>query len=230
MVYSDLQTKHFYIVAGSAGIAKKTLANTNKFRMNIHEGGNAVSTASNITTTTDVIDKDLIRDIRVSEPKGVATRSWAFTISSVTANKRYALYFYVENLFGFGLQDRWDNVISYTPASSTASDFYKGIACDFYNKVCAAGPICKDFEIYVNSSNGYIKVTSGNPDDIKYSGSSVTATGIKIAETAVSLAILTLECTTSHISMMLLCPVLMVTIMILGSIRVLLLSEKLLLL
>ena len=180
MVYSDNQTRHFYVVAGSAGVAKKELAGTDKFRLMIHQGGNDASTASNITATTDIFDKKLIKDVRVSKPKGIGTRTWTFGISSVTANKEYRLYFYLENLLGFGMQDRWDRVASYTPSSTTASDFYIGIACDLYNKILAAGPLKNDFTISVTTSGDPVAITSGIPSD--YTGT--TATGIKIAEVA----------------------------------------------
>ena len=184
MVYGDNQTKHFYVVTGSAGVAKKALAGTDKFRLNIHEGGNAAGTASNVTATTDIFDKNLIKDVRVSTPKGIATRTWTINIQgNPVANTTYRLYFYIEDLYGFGVQDRWDRVASYKATSTTASDLYKGLAKDIKNKLYGdrykIGPIADDFEFYVTTSGSDVAVDSSSFD-------AATATGIKIVEKTVT--------------------------------------------
>lgn len=184
MVYGDNQTKHFYVVTGSAGVAKKALAGTDKFRLNIHEGGNAAGTASNVTATTDIFDKNLIKDVRVSTPKGIATRTWTINIhGNPVANTTYKLYFYIEDLYGFGIQDRWDRVASYKATSTTASDLYKGLAKDIKNKLYGdrykIGPIADDFEFYVTTSGSDVAVDSSSFD-------AATATGIKIVEKTVT--------------------------------------------
>jgi hypothetical protein len=85
----------------------------------------------------------------VNEVKPTYYRNWTITApASVAAGTTYYLYFYLENMLGFGMQDRWDRVAAYTAADTTVATVMQNLALDLWGKLNAAGPIKNDFDVY----------------------------------------------------------------------------------
>ena len=190
-LFGDNQTRHLYVVAGSNGVAKKALKDSDLFRMNIHQGGNAAGTASNVNATTDVINSKLIKKVTVSPVKPVYLRKWTVEApTSVAADTTYYLYFYLENLMGFGMQDRVDRVAAYTSTGTTVATVMQHLAVDLFAKLCMAGPLANasdptrsDFTV----SYGGTLVTKANVIEktlpVAASGTDIVVTENSLSET-----------------------------------------------
>lgn len=144
MLYSDNQTKHFYVIPASNGYTVKDLEDSNLFRLILNQDNNQ-------KVTSDVIDRKLIKKIKINEVKPTYFRKWVVTAPSgndIADNTPYHVYFYLENMMGFGMQDRWDRVADYTSGVNTsASAIMTGLAKDLWLKLNGAGPIKDDFTI-----------------------------------------------------------------------------------
>ena len=148
-IYSDNQTKHFYVASANAtnntinGVVKD-LEDSDLFRIILdQDNGKKV--------TSDVINRKLIKKIKINEVKPTYYRKWVVTAPSgndIADNTTYYVYFYLENMMGFGMQDRWDRVANYTSgASPSAIAIMTGLAKDLWLKLNGAGPIKDDFTI-----------------------------------------------------------------------------------
>ena len=153
-LFSDMQTKHFYALNaatdGSTGVlyAVKTLANSDNVRVELYKDA-ASKTAGKAMATTDIINRKLIKRAKVNEVKPTYYRNWTITApTSVAAGTTYYLYFYLENMLGFGMQDRWDRVAAYTATDTTVATVMQNLALDLWGKLNAAGPIKNDFDVY----------------------------------------------------------------------------------
>lgn len=153
-LFSDNQTKHFYALSaatdGSTGVlyAVKNLANSDNVRVMLYKDATN-KTAGKAMATTDIIDRKLIKRAKVTEVKPTYYRNWTITApSSVAADTTYYLYFYLENMLGFGMQDRWDRVAAYTATDTTVATVMQHLALDLYGKLNVAGPIKNDFDVY----------------------------------------------------------------------------------
>ena len=153
-LFSDMQTKHFYALNaatdGSTGVlyAVKTLANSDNVRVELYKDA-ASKTAGKAMATTDIINRKLIKRAKVNEVKPTYYRNWTITApASVAAGTTYYLYFYLENMLGFGMQDRWDRVAAYTATDTTVATVMQNLALDLWGKLNAAGPIKNDFDVY----------------------------------------------------------------------------------
>lgn len=123
MIYGDNQTKHFYVV-DSANDVVITNVTDNLFRIQFKNG-------DEIEEVSDVIDNRRILNIRTGVPAYPKTKKWEITVPEAVEGK-YRIYFYIENLFGFGMQDRWDRVISYdSSVNDSEEDIAKGLADAF---------------------------------------------------------------------------------------------------
>ena len=144
MLYSDNQTKHFYVIPASNESTVKDLEDSNLFRLILNQDGNQ-------KVTSDIIDRKLIKKIKINEVKPTYFRKWVVTAPSgndIADNTPYHVYFYLENMMGFGMQDRWDRVADYTSGVNTsASAIMTGLAKDLWLKLNGAGPIKDDFTI-----------------------------------------------------------------------------------
>ena len=142
MLFSDNQTKHFYVLKSTDTVSVKDLEDSNLFRV--------IGTDSNSKAifTSDVIDRKLIKKIKINEVKPTYFRKWTVNaLSAVTAGTTYYVYFYLENMMGFGMQDRWDRVASYTATDTTVATVMQHLAVDLWGKLNAAGPIKDDFTV-----------------------------------------------------------------------------------
>ena len=114
-IYSDNQTKHFYVASANAtnntinGVVKD-LEDSDLFRIILdQDNGKKV--------TSDVINRKLIKKIKINEVKPTFLRKWttlAISSNDLKPATTYHIYFYLEIMMGFGMQDRWDRVASYT--------------------------------------------------------------------------------------------------------------------
>lgn len=144
MLFSDNQTKHFYVLDGVTAttnylVTPSGSADLKRF-IAVHSDGNE---------TSDVINKKLVKKAVVNEMKPTYFRNWTITApTSVAAGTTYYLYFYLENMLGFGMQDRWDRVASYTATGTDAATVMQNLALDLWGKLNAAGPIKNDFDVY----------------------------------------------------------------------------------
>ena len=164
-LFSDNQTKHFYALNaatdGSTGVlyAVKTLANSDNVRVVLYKNATE-KTAGKAMATTDIIDRKLIKRAKVNEIKPTYFRKWVISaLSSVTAGTTYYLYFYLENLLGFGIQDRVDRVATHTATSTdTVATVMAALKNDLELKLNGAGPIKGDFTITIDNSTNAITV------------------------------------------------------------------------
>lgn len=154
MLFSDNQTKHFYALVSSDHTVVNTLQNSDLVRVTGYNNSNWDSTNNRPISdakamfTTDIIDRKLIKRAKVNEVKPTYFRKWTITApSAVTAGTTYHIYFYLENMMGFGMQDRWDRVASYTATDTTVATVMQHLAVDLWGKLNAAGPIAGDFTV-----------------------------------------------------------------------------------
>lgn len=173
MVFSDNQTKHFYALNaatdGSDGVLYevKALANSDAIRVMLYKNATD-KTAGKAMATTDIINRKLIKRAKVNEVKPIYYRKWVVNpMSSVSAGKTYRLYFYLENMYGFGIQDRWDLVASHTATSTdTVASVMAALKTDLdgkLNPTYADTPLKNDFTVSVDNSTNVITVAE-NPN------------------------------------------------------------------
>lgn len=153
MVYGDNQTRHFYVISKLPTVRE---ALNGKFRLKIKQGGSYV--------TSDIMDPHHIREIRVSKPAGMKYRKWNVALaSSMIENSKvkegsYSIYFYVEDMNGFGIMDRFDRVITYvTDGTESADDFYTNFGHLVDANLNQAGFLVSDFTVTASSSGIEIK-------------------------------------------------------------------------
>jgi len=154
MIFSDNQTKHFYVLDGTTEnthYAVKVLNSGDLRRfVALHSDGNE---------TSDIINKKLVKNAVVNQVKPTYLRKWVVNpVAANTAGGTYMadgttcyLYFYLENMLGMGMQDRWDRVASYKVSGETTTPamVMTGLKNDLNLKLNAAGPIKNDFIVTV---------------------------------------------------------------------------------
>ena len=172
MLFSDNQTKHFYVIPVLEGYTVKDLENSDLFTLILNQDNNK-------KVTTDVINRKLIKHAKINKVKPTYFRKWTVTApSTVTAGNTYHIYFYLENMMGFGTQNRWDKVASYTAKTSdTAAVVMQHLAVDLFVKLNMGGPIMDDFTI----SYGGTTVTETMVEDGTLP-TAVSGTNIVVAE------------------------------------------------
>lgn len=158
-IYSDNQTKHFYVASANAtnntinGVVKD-LEDSDLFRIILNQdNGNKV--------TSDVINRKLIKKIKINEVEPTYFRKCnvgQIAETTPTVGSKYYVYFYLENMLGFGMQDRWDRVAEYTVKAedvatgvTTKNRVMEGLALDLHSKLNAAGPIAGDFMVSIGN-------------------------------------------------------------------------------
>lgn len=168
MVFSDNQTKHFFALKSTNDYAVKELTDMpNIIRVLLYENSTKKS-AGEAMATTDIIDRKLIKRAKVSEVKPTYYRKWVVNpMTSVSAGKTYSLYFYLENMYGFGLMDRWDLVATHTATSTdTVASVMAALKTDLdgkLNPTYADTPLKNDFTVTVDNSTNVITVAE-NPN------------------------------------------------------------------
>ena len=148
MIYSDNQTKHFYALKSTDSVEVVDNIDGKKLRLVVKDSnGNAFG-------TSDVIDRKLILKMDVKEVLPIRFRTWTVTApTTIVAGNTYRIYFYLENLLGFGLQDRWDLVAAHTAtANDTAASVMSALRDELDGKLNAAGPIKGDFTVTLTGS------------------------------------------------------------------------------
>lgn len=148
MMYSDNQTKHFYALKSTDTVAVNDASNSDAFRL-VFNNANGDAFA-----TSDVIDRKHILQMKISEVLPIRFRTWTVNApSTVDAGKTYRIYFYLENMLGFGIQDRWDLVAAYTAKSGdTPTIVMNALKAELDGKLNAAGPIKGDFNVTISGS------------------------------------------------------------------------------
>ena len=166
-IFPDNQTKHFYALNNHTADSApdhayvQNQSNSDLFRVLGIKNANWDSSNSKPYTSgannaagkalfvSDLIDRKLIKRAKVNEVKPTYYRNWTITApASVAAGTTYHIYFYLENMLGFGMQDRWDRVASYTATDTTVATVMQNLALDLWGKLNAAGPIKNDFDVY----------------------------------------------------------------------------------
>ena len=165
MIFGDNQTKHFYVLDGVTAttnylVTPSGSADLKRF-IAVHSDGNE---------TSDVINKKLVKKAVVNEVKPTYFRTWTVTApSAVAADTTYHIYFYLENMLGFGMQDRWDRVASYTAKTGdSVATVMTALKNDLDSKLNDAGPIKGDFTVTSGSSNSI--VVAENPNGPSFKG------------------------------------------------------------
>ena len=168
MIFSDMQTKHFYALKSSNVYDVKTLENSDLLRVILYASSSDKSN-NKAMVTTDIIDRKLIKHIKINEVKPTYFRQWTVTApASVAADTTYYVYFYLENMLGFGMQDRWDRVAAYTAkAGDTVATVMTALKNDLDSKLNGAGPIKGDFTVTSGSSNSIVVAENPNSSTFK---------------------------------------------------------------
>lgn len=171
--YSDNQTGHLFVLSNATSSPtvsdSMVVSNTVDHMFNIkfkHSGA--------VDEVSDNIDDRRILNIGVKAVTPVYFRKWV--VSPVTSGelpasgeeKTFSLYFYLENMTGFGLQDRWDIVTTYKAKyGDTVATIMGALGNGLAEKISAAGttgasakfsPIANDFTVSVDSSTYAITV------------------------------------------------------------------------
>lgn len=162
MIFGDNQTKHFYALKSSDTATVKQ--NGDNLRV-IFKDSN-----SNAIGTTDMINTRHILSAKITEVKPTYFRTWTVAApSAVVADTTYHIYFYLENMTGFGMQDRWDRVASYTAKTDDdVAAVMTALKNDLDSKLNGAGPIKGDFTVTSGSSNSI--VVAENPNGPSFKG------------------------------------------------------------
>lgn len=164
MIHADNQTKHFYAMKSGDKVIVKDLADSNLFRINVTDEDDE------ILATSDVINRKLVLKAKISEVEPTYYRKWTVTApTTVTASKTYHVYFYLENMIGYGMQDRWDRVASYTAKDGdTVANVMTALKEDLDLKLNAAGPIKDDFTVTDGERNSIVVTENKNSDTYQY--------------------------------------------------------------
>lgn len=166
--FSDNQTKHFFALKSTNDYAVKALTDQpDIIRVMLYKDSTAKS-ANEAMATTDIINRKLIKRAKVNEVKPTYYRKWVVNpMTSVSAGKTYSLYFYLENMYGFGLMDRWDLVATHTATSTdTVASVMSALKTDLdgkLNPTYADTPLKNDFTVSVDNSTNVITVAE-NPN------------------------------------------------------------------
>lgn len=143
-LYSDNQTKHFYVINNGDVVKVSNLNGSDKFRIVITDNsGNGIA-------TTDYLTEKLILNKKMNVISPVYFRKW--TVKALTsapvADTTYRMYFYLENLLGFGLADRWDIATAYTAKTGDSiATVMTALKNDLDLKLNGAGPLKGDFVV-----------------------------------------------------------------------------------
>ena len=174
MIYPDNQTGHLYVVSSPNNVSVHRTVD-HKFRFVFHNGSKNV--------TSDVIDDRLILRVKANPIKPIYYRKWVvYAPTSVSEGTTYYLYFYLENMIGFGIQDRWDRVASYTAKTNdTAAAIMTALKDDLDLKLNAAGPIKDDFVVTLDGSNNIVVKENPASDTYKFDRNDVMLHGVPYA-------------------------------------------------
>lgn len=148
--YSDNQTGHLFVVDSPDKVQVSPTVK-HLFKMSFNHGNNDVE-------TSDILDDRRILNIKVKPVSPVYYRKWTVEpLANITAkeNTTYSLFFYLENMLGFGLQDRWDLAATYKTGSTAPASFSTvlgHLAFSLYGKLNVEGPIKNDFTITVGNT------------------------------------------------------------------------------
>ena len=196
MIYGDNQTRHFYVVKNSSGVEKVTLADSNKFRLKIHESKSTDSEPA-ITATSDVINKNSVKRIKVSTPEAYKPKEWRIyvtdgtTAGAIIEDAKYNLCFSAENIGNAGTQSRLDRVLHVTATSdkiSSDDDLYIALAKELYKQVLGdtkpgvepTGALNDEIEIGILQSTTFVNVKD-------FTTSTTTATCLVVRHKEVTL-------------------------------------------
>jgi len=156
--YSDNQTGHLFVLSNATSNPtvsdSMVVSDTVNHMFNIKFKHDGI-----VDEVSDIIDDRRILNIGVKAVTPVYYREWI--VKPITANvstpTTYNLYFYLENMTGFGLQDRWDIVASYKASTGdTPAIVMEALRKDLAEKISAAGttganakfsPIANDFTV-----------------------------------------------------------------------------------
>ncbi len=163
--YSDNQTGHLFVLSNATSNPtvsdSMVVSNTVNHMFNIKfKHGGVVDEVSDIIDDRRILN--IVTDVKAVKP--VYYREWI--VKPITANvstpTTYNLYFYLENMTGFGLQDRWDIVASYKASTGdTPATVMNALKNDLAEKISAVGttganakfsPIANDFVVTVASN------------------------------------------------------------------------------
>ena len=98
MIYSDLQTKHFYALKGKTSDYYGVKALGDNVRVMIYKDATAKA-AGTALYTTDILNRKLVKHYAAKAVKPTYFRQWIVGIpATVTADTTYRVYFYLENL------------------------------------------------------------------------------------------------------------------------------------
>lgn len=162
MVFPDNQTKHFYALKSSDTATVKQVGDNLRV---IFKDSN-----SNAIGTTDTINTRHILSAKITEVLPTYFRKWtvsALSASAVAADTTYYVYFYLENMLGFGVQDRFDRVASYTAKTGdTVATVMAALKADLENKL-NAGPVKGDFTVTL-STNDIVVTENKNSKTYKF--------------------------------------------------------------
>ena len=150
MIFGDNQTKHFYVLDGTTKnthYAVKILNSGDLRRfVTLHSDGNE---------TSDIINKKLVKNAVVNQVKPTYFRQWVAAIPATVSNATtYRVYFYLENMLGFGVQDRFDRVASYTTGTGeTGAAVATALKNDLDSQLNDGGPVKGDFTVAVGTTS-----------------------------------------------------------------------------
>ena len=189
--YSDLQTKHFYgLLSGDHPdhVDVKTNSASGLTRIMGYKDADWNSTepvdGAKALWTSDIFDKKLVKRAKITEVLPTYFRKWVINpMASVASDTTYSLYFYLENMNGFGIQDRWDLVSDYTTesgTSNTVNDVMTALKNDLnekLNPVYADTPLKNDFKVTILDGTMSVKEaekifkTTDTPDSASWTDS-----------------------------------------------------------
>ena len=157
-LFGDNQTKQFYALKGKTSDYYGVKALGNDVRVMIYKDATA-KTAGTALYTTDILNRKLVKHYAAKAVKPTYFRQWIVGIPAiVTADTTYRVYFYLENMLGFGVQDRLDRVAIYTTGASetTGSTVATGLKNNLDAQLNNAGPVKGDFIVAVASGTGIV--------------------------------------------------------------------------
>lgn len=150
MIFPENQVRNFYVVKGNTVPTEPTKSDAGNAEAFIKNGNFYVKyvDANGKIITTDRINVDSIRDIRISNPEGFTARTWTATMimpSGVANGDTFMLYLELGNVFNFGEGERFFysypivKTSSITTAAQLATAFADMLAKVLkYNKVMAS--------------------------------------------------------------------------------------------
>jgi len=153
-MYSDNQTGHLYVINSGDKVKVSNLNGSDKFRIMITDNNDKG------IYTTDILSKNLVLNSKLNTVNPIYYKKWTVNpMTSVVAGKTYSLYFYLENMYGFGLQDRWDLAAAYTAKDGdTIKIAMTALKENLDSKLNEAGPIKGDFKVSTTGSDNNTKI------------------------------------------------------------------------